>query len=243
MNTLVIIPTYNERENIVPLIRKILSLPAELEILVVDDNSPDGTAEAVREEFSASSRVHLRQREKKLGLGTAYSAGFRHALEGGYANAITMDADFSHNPDHIPQFLQADSGYDLVIGSRYIPGGGTVNWGVIRKIISRTANLLAHGFLALKPADCTSGFRLYRAHTLKRLDFEGVVADGYSYLVEILFRAARNNTSITEVPIVFEDRRIGKSKISRKEIFKAIRTMIRLKFHPPVIRDEVVVRV
>jgi dolichol-phosphate mannosyltransferase len=243
MSTLIIIPTYNERENIVPLVRRILDLPSEFEILVVDDNSPDGTAKAVQEQFHEESRVHLVLREKKLGLGTAYSAGFRWALEKGYRNAMTMDADFSHNPDHIPQLFEASHSNDLVIGSRYVPGGATVNWGLLRKIISRSANLLAHGFLSLKPADCTSGFRLYRSDTLKRLDFESVIADGYSYLVEILFRAARMQVQIAEVPITFEDRRIGKSKISRKEIFKAIRTMIRLRFHPPTQRSEVVVRV
>lgn len=242
MSTLVIIPTFNERENIVPLVQKILALPDEFEVLVVDDNSPDGTAEAVRAHFAGSPRVHLLKRERKLGLGTAYAAGFRHALEKGFRNAMTMDADFSHNPDHIPQIFEASKTSDLVIGSRYVPGGRTVNWGIVRKIISRSANLLAHGFLSLKPADCTSGFRLYRAETLKALDFESVVADGYSYLVEILFRAARNHVTIGEVPITFEDRRIGKSKISRKEIFKAIRTIIRLRLHPSSAGGEVAVR-
>lgn len=243
MSTLIIIPTYNERDNIVPLLKRILLLPADFEALIVDDNSPDGTADAVGESFSGSTRVHVLRREKKLGLGTAYSAGFRFALDKGYGRAVTMDADFSHNPDHIPQFVQAAESNDLVIGSRYIPGGRTVNWGILRKVISRSANLLAHNFLALKPADCTSGFRLYRAETLRSVDFQTVIADGYSYLVEILFRAARSNLRIAEVPITFEDRRIGKSKISRNEIFKAIRTMIRLRFHPPVISPEVAVRV
>lgn len=243
MSTLIVIPTYNERENIVPLVKRILLLPADFEVLVVDDNSPDRTADAVRDNFPGSTRVHVLQREKKLGLGTAYSAGFRFALDKGYDQAITMDADFSHNPDHILQFVAAANSNDLVIGSRYIPGGCTVNWGIIRKVISRTANLLAHNFLSLKPADCTSGFRLYRAEALRSVDFQTVIADGYSYLVEILFRAARNHLRITEVPITFEDRRIGKSKISRNEIFKAIRTMIRLRFHPPVVSPEVAVRV
>ena len=242
MSTLIIIPTFNERENIVSLVQKILTLPDEFEVLVVDDNSPDGTAAAVQENFQKSPRVHLLLRERKMGLGTAYSAGFRHAIEKGYGNAMTMDADFSHNPDHIPQIFAALGSNDMVIGSRYVPGGRTVNWGVMRKIISRFANLLAHSFLSMKPADCTSGFRLYRAETLKALDFESVVANGYSYLVEILFRAGRNHLRICEVPITFEDRRIGKSKISRKEIINAIRTIIRLRLHPPAVGGHVVVR-
>lgn len=243
MSTLIVIPTYNERENIVPLIRRILMLPAHFEVLVVDDNSPDGTATAVRETFAAMPRVHMLERAKKLGLGTAYSAGFKFAIEKGYRNAITMDADFSHSPDHIPHLYDASDANDLVIGSRYVPGGATVNWGILRKIISRSANLMAHVVLSLKPADCTSGFRLYRLEALKSLDFETVIADGYSYLVEILFRAARKNVSIAEVPITFEDRRIGISKISRKEIFKAVETIIRLRLHPPAIHNEVAVRV
>jgi glycosyltransferase involved in cell wall biosynthesis len=242
MSTLVLIPTYNERENIGLLVSRILDLPGAFEVLVVDDNSPDGTAEEVRKRFGTDRRVHLLQRERKLGLGTAYAAGFRYALAKGFACALTMDADFSHNPDHIPRIQDTLSGCDMVIGSRYVPGGATVNWGILRKILSRGANLLAHVFLSLRPADCTSGFRLYRAETLKRLDFESVVAEGYSYLVEILYRASRAGMAIGEVPIIFEERRLGKSKISRREIFRAIQTMIRLRLHPPAAGDSVAVR-
>jgi glycosyltransferase involved in cell wall biosynthesis len=232
MPRLIIIPTYNERDNIIPLIKDILTLSNEFEILVVDDGSPDGTAAVILESFSQNPRVHLLQRSQKLGLGTAYAAGFRYALEQGYSSCITMDADFSHNPKHIPDLANAEASADMVIGSRYVPGGKTVNWGLSRKFISRCANLLAHKFLAMKSADCTSGFRLYPASTLKKLDFESIEAEGYSYLIEILYRASSFHLRIAEVPITFVERREGKSKISRKEIFKAMRTILRLRFHP-----------
>lgn len=232
MRTLVIIPTYNERENIVTLITEILQLPSEYEILIVDDDSPDKTSAVILEKFGGDRRVHLLQREKKLGLGTAYRAGFRYALEQGYASCITMDADLSHNPKYIPDLARAQGSSDMVIGSRYIPGGRTENWGFFRKFISRCANLLAHKFLAMKSADCTSGFRLYPVDTLKKLDFESIEAEGYSYLIEILYRASAFHLKIAEIPITFVERREGKSKISRKEIFKAMRTILRLRLHP-----------
>lgn len=232
MRTLVIIPTYNERENIVPLLGEILQLSADYEILVVDDASPDKTSAVILEKFPGNPRVHLLQRPKKLGLGTAYAAGFRYALEQEYTSCITMDADLSHNPKHIPELSHAQGSADLVIGSRYIPGGKTVNWSIFRKVISRSANLLAHKFLAMKSADCTSGFRLYPVDTLKKLDFESIEAEGYSYLIEILYRASAFHLKIAEVPITFIERREGKSKISRKEIFKAMRTILRLRLHP-----------
>jgi dolichol-phosphate mannosyltransferase len=232
MNTLVIIPTYNERENIAELIEKILQLAENFHVLVIDDNSPDGTAQVV-EGLGHADRVHLLIRPKKLGLGTAYSAGFEHALEKGYGKAATMDADFSHDPSDIPRLAEASGSADLVIGSRYIKGGRTVNWGIFRKILSRVANFLAHDFLSLKPADCTSGFRLYQTDLLRRLEFQSIRADGYSYLVEILMMASWQKARVAEVPIVFVERRRGKSKISRGEIFKAIRTMLRLRTTKP----------
>jgi dolichol-phosphate mannosyltransferase len=230
MRTLVIIPTYNERDNIVPLVDRILRLPGELEVLVVDDGSPDGTASALQERHSDDPRVHLIQRGRKLGLGTAYTAGFRYALENGYRFCITMDSDFSHDPGHIPELCRAAEGNDLVVGSRYVPGGRTVNWGWWRRLISRTANLFAHNLVALQHRDCTSGFRLYRSEALRIVDFQSIVADGYSYLVEILHRVSVSGLRVAEVPITFVERRQGKSKISRKEIFKAIHTMLRLRF-------------
>jgi dolichol-phosphate mannosyltransferase len=232
MRTLVFIPTYNERENIVPLVTQILQLPEELDVLVVDDNSPDKTADLLLEAFPNNNRVHLLKREKKFGLGTAYSAGFRYALEHGFDAAISMDADFSHDPKFLPDIIHASKNCDIVIGSRYIPGGKTVNWGVSRQFISRTANLLAHYFISLKSADCTSGYRLFHASALEKLDFESIVADGYSYNLEVLKRASDDNMKIAEVPITFLDRTRGKSKISSMEIFKALQTLLRLRLHP-----------
>jgi dolichol-phosphate mannosyltransferase len=230
MKTLVLVPTYNERDNVVPLLTEILNLPVFLEVLVIDDGSPDGTAALVTEHFEANERVHLLKRSGKMGLGTAYAAGFHYALEKGYDAAVTMDADFSHNPAHIPELIAASNKADLVIGSRYVPGGKTVNWGRFRILISRIANLMAHTVLSLQPSDCTSGFRLYHCKTLREVDFEGVVAEGYSYLVEILYRVESNHMRIAEIPITFIERRAGKSKISRKEILKAIQTILRLRF-------------
>jgi dolichol-phosphate mannosyltransferase len=230
MKTLVLIPTYNERENIIPLVQTILDLAEPIDVLVIDDASPDGTAKAIDDQFAGQRRVQVLRRPKKLGLGTAYSAGFRHTIEQGYDAAITMDADFSHNPAHIPELIQSSKNADLVIGSRYVPGGATQNWTWIRIFISRVANLMAHMVLSLQPSDCTSGFRLYQNRALQELDFETVMAEGYSYLVEILFRAAKRNLRVTETPIIFVERRAGKSKISRSEIFKAIQTIFRLRF-------------
>jgi dolichol-phosphate mannosyltransferase len=230
MKTLVLLPTYNERENIIPLVTKILELPEPVDVLVIDDGSPDGTANAIDEHFGGQRRVQLLRRPKKLGLGTAYSAGFRLAIDQGYDAAITMDADFSHNPDHIPEIIRTSKNADVVIGSRYVPGGATQNWNWMRILISRVANLMAHMVLSLQPSDCTSGFRLYQNQALQELDFETVVAEGYSYLVEILFRAAKRNLRVAETPIIFVERRAGKSKISRSEIFKAFQTIFRLRF-------------
>ncbi len=230
MKILVLVPTYNERDNVIPLLTQILTLPSAVDVLVIDDGSPDGTAETVSDQFGTNSRVHLLKRPSKLGLGTAYAAGFHYALEKGYDAAVTMDADFSHNPSHIPELIEASAKADVVIGSRYVPGGATLNWGWMRILMSRVANWMAHSMLSLQPSDCTSGFRLYHCKILQELDFEGVVAEGYSYLVEILYLAETKNLRIAEVPITFIERRAGKSKISRKEIFKAIQTIFRLRF-------------
>ena len=230
MKTLVLVPTYNERDNVVPLITQILDLQTSVDLLVIDDASPDGTADVVQQNFGEHPRVHLLKRSGKLGLGTAYAAGFHYAFENDYEAAITMDADFSHNPRYIPELIRASAQADMVIGSRYVEGGATENWGWLRIWISRIANLMAHSLLSLQPADCTSGYRLYHCRALHELDFEGVVAEGYSYLVEILYRAESRNLRIVEIPITFIERRAGKSKISRKEIFKAIQTILRLRF-------------
>ncbi len=243
MKTLVLIPTYNERENIIPLVTQILRLPHAIDVLVIDDASPDGTAEAVTGQFAPQNRVHVLRRAKKLGLGTAYSAGFRYAIDQGYDAAITMDADFSHNPAHIPELIETSRRVDLVIGSRYVTGGATRNWNWFRIFISRVANLMAHTVLSLQPSDCTSGFRLYQSHALRELGFESVQAEGYSYLVEILFRAASRNLRVAETPIIFVERRAGKSKISRAEILKAVQTIFRLRFRKSAKPSRIMIKV
>jgi dolichol-phosphate mannosyltransferase len=209
----------------------LLQLEAKLNVLVVDDNSPDGTAGLVRSEYEGNPNVALIVRPKKLGLGTAYAAGFRYAIDHRYPLALTMDADLSHNPTVILEMLQNIKDVDVVIGSRYVRGGAVAgDWGALRKLISRTANMLAHTFLSLKPADCTSGFRLYRTAALVKIGFDSITSNGYSFLIEILHRAARNHLRMAEVPILFIDRRFGKSKISTIEIFKTISTLLRLRF-------------
>ena len=230
MHTLIIIATYNERENIVPLVDQIIKMSNQFDVLVIDDNSPDGTAAAVKEKFGESRQVHLLERPRKMGLGTAYTEGFRYGLGHNYDAIMTMDADFSHNPQQIPAFLKTAETHEMVIGSRYIPGGATKNWSVFRKFISRTANLFAHMILSLKPRDCTSGYRLFHSEVLKQVDFEAIKAEGYSYLIEFLYRASGVGILIGETPIIFVDRIHGKSKISKREIVRAIQTILRLRF-------------
>ena len=229
MKILLLIPTFNERGNITALIRELLMLEQFFKILVIDDRSPDGTADEVLKHFGHMERVSLIQREQKLGLGTAYSEGFRFAIASGFSAVISMDADFSHDPKRVPNLVEAAFGAEIVIGSRYVSGGSVVNWNLGRRWLSRIANFMAQELLRLNVKDCTSGFRLYHCSTLRDLAFETIQADGYSYLVEILFRAKRHGMTIREVPIVFTERRHGKSKISRKEIFKAITTLLRLR--------------
>ncbi len=224
-----IIPTYNERENIGDLVPAVLSQNDDIRVIVVDDNSPDGTgdlAERLAEEHRG--RVAVIHRPGKLGLGTAYRAGFGLAMEWGADPICTMDADFSHHPMYIPAILRASREYDLVIGSRYVDGGGVRNWGWHRRFLSRSANTVARLALGLHSHDCTGGFRAYRLHLLRSLRLDDIRADGYSYLVEMLFRCQAAGARIGEVPIVFEDRRRGASKISQKEIVKAMGTVARL---------------
>lgn len=228
---LIVIPTYNEVENIERLAREVLGQPvgdAQIEVLVVDDASADGTGALVKNLTRENARVHLLERPAKLGLGTAYIAGFRYALDHGFDLVGTMDADFSHDPDHLPAILEAIAGADVVIGSRYVPGGGIRNWGLHRHILSATANFLARLAGGLRPHDCTTGYRLYRADFLRRLDLDAITSHGYSCLMELVYVCQSAGARIVESPIVFEDRRAGQSKISRKEIFTAFATLYRL---------------
>jgi len=233
LRTLVIVPTFNEAENIPALIENILDLDEPVDILIVDDNSPDGTGEAADALARENSRVQVLHREAKLGLGTAYTAGFMRALEQGYDLIMTMDADFSHNPRYIPALLRLAEKHDLAIGSRYVPGGGVRLWGWHRRLLSRGANFFARTVLGLHAHDCTAGFRCYRASVLKTVNPNSIRADGYSYLLEMLWRVQKAGFSVAETPIVFTDRRRGASKISQKEIFNAAGTVFRLIFSSP----------
>jgi len=224
-----VLPTYNEAENLVRLVPQLLALPLELRVLVVDDNSPDGTGR-LADELAARypGRVEVIHRAGKLGLGTAYLAGFRLALAEGASEVLTMDADFSHQPCYIAELAARLRVADLVIGSRYVRGGAAVDSPLLRRLISYVANFLAHLVLGLKARDVTAGFRLYRREVLESVPLDGIRSSGYSFLIEMLFLVEQRRWRVAEVPILFHDRRLGESKISTQEIRKAMLTVGRL---------------
>lgn len=230
---LVIIPTYNERENIVPLIKQVLLTVTDTDIVVVDDDSPDGTAQEVRglQGFAGEqgAEIMLIERKGERGLGGAYRAGLQYGVNRGYRILITMDADHSHNPLHLPAILACIETNDVVIGSRYIRDGGTINWRIRRILLSWLANRFARFILRLKGSDLTSGYRAYRREILEKIGLEHVRSNGYSYLVEMLFLAQQKGARVGEVPIIFYDRTMGNSKISRKEIYRGVLTLLRLR--------------
>jgi len=231
-HTVVIIPTYNEADNLDDLISQLLSLAVNIDVIIVDDNSPDGTGE-LADKWAARrpGRVHVVHRPSKLGLGTAYIAGFKMALEEIDAEGImTMDADFSHNPRYIPDMINLGEIKDVVIGSRYVPGGGSLDCTWKRVWLSKIANLTARILLGLGARDATAGFRLYHRRVLQSIPLDQIFSNGYSFLVEMLFMCQRRGWQIGEVPIIFEDRRKGKTKISRQEVLKAQYTVFRLFF-------------
>ncbi len=226
---LVIVPTYNEVENIERLVHEILAQPAPLHVLIVDDNSPDGTGAVADALAAEDARVSVAHRPAKLGLGTAYTCGFERALAQGYGYAITMDADFSHNPRYLPALLALAQAHDVAIGSRYVQGGGARGCTWPRVLLSRGANALARTVLGLRSRDCTAGFRCYRADVLHAIDPKTILSSGYSFLVEMVTRCERAGYRIAELPIVFDNRRLGASKISRAEIYRSVFTIIRLR--------------
>lgn len=230
VETFVIVPTYNEADNLDDLVTQLLALPVNLGVLVVDDNSPDGTgdlADAWKEK--EPDRVHVIHRPGKLGLGTAYIAGFKKALDDLDAKRVmTMDADFSHNPRYIPAMVELSKTKHVVIGSRYVTGGGQRNCSWKRVMLSKIANGVAKILLGLKAKDTTAGFRLYRREVLESIPLDQIFSSGYSFLVEMLFMCQRRGWQIGEVPIVFEDRRAGTTKISKNEVIKAQYTVYRL---------------
>jgi dolichol-phosphate mannosyltransferase len=221
VRNLVVLPTYNEAKNVLGLAREILAVDASLEILVVDDASPDGTGELVEEASRREGRLRCLRRPGKLGLGTAYLAGFRHGLDGGYDRILTMDCDGSHHPRYIPALLAAMADHDLVIGSRYVAGGGILNWPWHRRALSSFANLYARTLLRLPVGDCTSGFRCHSREVLATVQPFRIRSSGYSFLEEMAWRVHRCGFRIGEVPIVFEQRTLGVSKIDSSEIYRA----------------------
>ena len=228
---LVIVPTYNERENIARLIETVLSQDPRLEILVVDDGSPDGTGEIVDGVIATNSRVHILRRAKKLGLGTAYVAGFRWALERRYDYIFEMDADFSHDPAHLPDFLRAIVATDLVLGSRYRNGKVTVvNWPIGRLILSYFANVYARAVTGLPVWDATGGFKCFRRQVLEAIDLSKVRSNGYAFQIEMSFRAWKRWFRIVEIPIVFVDRTEGMSKMSNSIVREAVWMVWRLRW-------------
>lgn len=220
---LVIIPTYNERENITRLIPEVLRQDPRLHVLVVDDASPDGTAEAVAELTEENPRVHLLRRRGKLGLGTAYLEGFRWGLARDYAYFFEMDADFSHDPNHLPLFLEAIEDADVVLGSRYLHGRVTViNWPISRLFLSYFANVYARMVTGLPVADGTGGYKCFRREVLEAIDLNRVESEGYAFQIEMSMRAWRKGFRIKEIPIVFTDRDVGESKMSKRIIWEAV---------------------
>lgn len=215
------IPTYDEVETAPPLIRELQALATPLEVLVVDDASPDGTADAVEALGSEACPVHVLRRPGKLGIGSAHLAGFRFGLDHGFDAVVTMDGDRSHDPADLPPLLAALADHDMVIGSRYVPGGGVENWPAHRRALSRFANWYTRTLLHLPYRDCTSGYRGYAREVFERADVFSIEASGYSFLEQMLWRVDRAGFRITETPIRFVDRRAGKSKIESREIARA----------------------
>ncbi len=233
-HALVVIPTFNERANIAPLVEEILAKDESLHVLVVDDNSPDGTGE-VAEDLCRQhdGRVHCVHRAGKLGLGTAHIAGFKFGVDGGYGLVLTMDGDRSHSPRYLPGVLSAARHFDMVIGSRYAPGGGVLNWPLHRRLLSMWANLFSRVLLRLPVADCTSGYRCYSREVLETVEPENVMGSGYSFLEQMVWKVHTAGFVVGEVPIIFEDRYAGTSKIDKSEVFRAAWHVLATAVAPP----------
>lgn len=218
---LVIIPTYNEKENIQNILEAVFAQNLGVDILVVDDNSPDGTAAIVQNMQKTQPRLHLLSRPGKQGLGRAYIAGFRWGIEHGYDALVEMDADFSHRPQDLGPLLQTLDQNDFAVGSRYVSGGSTVNWGLVRKIISRGGGIYSRMILGYPLNDWTGGFNAWKKPVLEGIDLSTVVSNGYSFQIELKYKALRRGFKGAESPIVFEDRRVGHSKMSMKIVLEA----------------------
>jgi len=220
---IVCLPTYNERENLEPMVAALEGvLPEGSRILVIDDNSPDGTGEIADRLAAERDDVEVLHRPRKEGLGPAYLAGFRRALELGADLVLEMDCDFSHDPADVPRLVAAADEADLVLGSRYVPGGGTKNWGLVRRFVSRGGSLYAQVLLGLRVRDLTGGFKCYRRAALERIGLDAIRSKGYAFQIETTYRTIRAGFRVVEVPIVFADRQVGGSKMSKSIVLEAI---------------------
>ena len=224
---LVVIPTYNECENLEAIVLAVRQYLPGGEILVIDDASPDGTGDLAEGMSKGLGGIHVMHRSGKLGLGTAYVAGFRYALESDFSCVFEMDADFSHNPKYLPELLAMAENYDLVIGSRYVPGGATPDWRLIRRIISGGGNLFARKVLRLPVRDCTAGFKCYRRSVLAAFDLNRINLQGYAFQIETVYQAYKAGFRIGELPVVFPDRRLGHSKMSQQIVAEAFTFVVR----------------
>jgi len=225
MKTLIIIPTYNELENLPKLLPEVLSKDENINVLIVDDNSPDGTAAFVESQMKNNNRIHLIKRLSKQGLGTAYIAGFKYALQNNFQFIFEMDADFSHDPKEIPRFLDEIKNSDVILGSRYITGVNVINWPMRRLLLSWFANLYTRVITGMPVHDATGGFKCFRREVLEAIDLDRVTSNGYAFQIEMTFKAWKKSFNIKEIPIIFVDRVKGKSKMSKKIVREAV-TMV-----------------
>ena len=221
-DAVIIIPTYNERENVERLVDAITGIQPDINILFVDDNSPDGTADLIKKMQQVNNNIYILEREKKQGLGRAYIAGFKVALEKGFQYIFEMDADFSHNPVEIPNFLKAIENHDLVLGSRYIKGVNVVNWPLKRLLLSYFANMYTRVITGLPVQDSTGGFKCFRRTVLETIDLDKVKTNGYGFQIELTFAAWKAGFRVVEIPIIFIDREFGESKLSKKIMWEAV---------------------
>jgi len=231
MKILVVIPTYNEKESLPKLVGRLLNLRPDIEILVVDDNSPDGTGKLAKEFSEQNPRIHLLAREKKSGLGPAYLAGFEWGLERGFDLFVEMDADLSHRPRYLPVFFEKIKDCDIVVGSRWMKGGKIANWPYYRVLLSQMAGLYSRIILGVPVYDMTAGYVCYRRKVLETIDLPNVRSDGYCFQIEMKYRALQKGFRVVETPILFTDRKAGNSKISRHIIFEALLKVWWLRFN------------
>ncbi len=226
---LVVVPTFDESENVERLIPAVLSQSSDVEVLIVDDKSPDGTAKLVKQMMANDPRIHLLEREGKMGLGTAYVAGFKFALQRGYEFVMEMDADFSHSPKEIPNFLKKIESADLVLGSRYIGGVRILNWPMQRLLLSYSANVYTRIITGLPLTDATGGFKCFRRTVLEAIDLDQIKSNGYAFQIEMSFKAWKKKFRLAEIPIIFMDRRSGVSKMSKKIVYEAVTMLVKLR--------------